>query len=77
MDSLRMIGTLVSKKNRFWDTCAFMATGTTFFRKTVFDRNYRFSGQTLPVIKFSIKSKKNNNANVSSKKTSVWDKDGE
>ena len=47
-----------------------MATGTTLFRKTVFGRNYRFSGQTLPVIKLSIKSKKNINVNVSSKKTS-------
>ena len=64
----------MSKKNRFWDTCAFMAAGTTFFRKMVFDRNYLFSGQTSPVIKFSIKSRKNNNVNVSSKKTSFGTK---
>ena len=54
-----------------------MAVGTTFFQKTVVGRNYRFLGQTSPVIKLSIKSKKNNNVNVSSKKTSFWDKDGE
>ena len=54
-----------------------MAAGTTFFRKTVVGRNYRFSGQISPVIKLSIKSKKNNNVNVSSKKTSFWDRDGE
>ena len=63
--------------NRFCDNCAFMATGTTFFRKTVFGRNYRFSGETSPVIKLSIKSKKNDNVNVLSRKTSCWDKDGE
>ena len=54
-----------------------MATGTTLFRKTVFGRNYQFSGRTLPVIKLSIKSRKNINVNVSSKKTSFWDKDGD
>ena len=54
-----------------------MAAGTTLFRKTVFGRNYQFAGQTLPVIKLSIKSKKNIDVNVSSKKTSFWDKDGE
>ena len=35
------------------------------------------SGQILPVIKSSIKSKNNIDVNVSSKKTSFWDKDGE
>ena len=54
-----------------------MATGTNLFRTTVFGRNYQFSGQTLPVIILSIKSKKNIDVNVSSKKTSFWDKDGE
>ena len=54
-----------------------MATGTTLFRNIVFGQNYQFSGQTLPVIKLSIKSKKNIDVNVSSKKTSFLDKDGE
>ena len=67
----------MSKKNWFGDTCAFKATGTTVFRGKVFGRNYWFLGQTSQVIKLSIKSKKNNNVNVSSKKTSFWDKDGE
>ena len=34
-------------------------------------------GQTSSVIELSIKSKKNNNLNLSSKTTSFWDKDGE
>ena len=34
-------------------------------------------GTKSQVIKLSIKSKKNNNVNVSSKKTSFWNKDGE
>ena len=34
-------------------------------------------GTISPVIKLPIKSKKNDNVNVSSKKTSFWDKDGE
>ena len=68
----------MSKKNRFGDTSAFKATGTTVFREKVFGRNYRFSGQTSQVIKLSIKSKKNNNVIVSSKKTSFGtNKDGE
>ena len=44
-----------------------MATSTTCFGKTIIGRNYRFPGQTSPVIKLSIKSKKNNNVNLSSK----------
>ena len=54
-----------------------MAAGTTFFRKTVVRRNYRFSAEASPVIKLSIKSKKNNNVNVSSIETSFWNEDGE
>ena len=58
-------------------TSAFMATSTTSFRQTVFGRNYQFSGQTLPMIKLSFKSKKNNNVNLSYKTTSFRDKYGE
>ena len=54
-----------------------MATSTTCFKKPVIGRNYQYPGQTSSVIKFSIKSKKNNNVNLSSKTTSFWDKDGE
>ena len=68
---------LVSKENQFWDTCAFMATLTTCFRKTAFDQHYRFSGQKSPMINLSIKSKRNNNVNLPSKTTSFRDKDGE
>ena len=72
-----MIWNFGEQENRFGDTCAFKATSTTVFRENIFGRNYRFSGQTSQVIKLSIKSMKNNNVNVSSKKTSFWDKDGE
>ena len=69
----------MSKKNRLWDSSALMAASSIWFRKTVFGRNYQFSGQTLAVIKLSIKSKskKNNNVNLSSNTTNFWDKDGE
>ena len=72
-----MIWNFGEQEKPVWGHLCFQGYGYHCLSRKIFGQNYRFSGQTSQVIKLSIKSKKNNNVNVSSKKTSFRDKDGE